>query len=94
MKTIIKKFPKSVVNTVHQSGAVIDEHGQGLELHFHSREGETKPCMVELISDDNTGYAEIGLIWDENTLVDYDGVFEIPEEVESSLREMGFDVYL
>ena len=42
---------------------------------------------------DNYGEDLGGGLWFEgNVLVDYDGVFELPEEVAEGLKELGFNV--
>jgi hypothetical protein len=46
--------------------------------------------------DEETGgrdfYAEGQLIFEGNTLVDYDGIFELPEDILDKLDEAGYDV--
>jgi hypothetical protein len=40
----------------------------------------------------NDGYEEIGLIFEDMSVVDYDGVFELPREARMLLIEAGFDL--
>lgn len=83
METRIE-LPGCTLQEVHQAGAV---------LTFYSRDGQP-PHTAELVSNDGRLSAEIGLEWEGNTLTGYDGVFELPAEVEVNLRKLGFLISL
>lgn len=71
----------------------MDESKPGAVLTFYSRDGRP-PHGAELASNDGRLSVEIGLEWDGNTLTGYDGVFELPAEVEGELRKLGFQISL
>lgn len=48
--------------------------------------------LYDIASGGNDWYAEGGLWFDNKTLVDYDGVFELPEQIVNKLDEMGYNV--
>lgn len=83
-------FPQSVAALIHQTGAQLSEHSKGVEIVLHTRENETEPCCAELISGEL--YAEIGLWFNGKELVDYDGVFSLPREVVTMLKDAGYVV--
>lgn len=59
-------------------------------------DGADCPHCAEVCADNATNvsgyYAEIGLTWDGMTLDGYDGVFALPVELVTVLREKGFEV--
>lgn len=85
-----KKFPKGQINIVHQNGSDLTESETGLEVNLHWRDG--KPVCAEIFGEREEHYAEIGLEFDGKDLVDYDGVFELPDEVAETLKEAGYKV--
>ena len=40
----------------------------------------------------DAGFEEIGLWFNDKTLTDYDGVFEIPHQSVTMLKELGYDM--
>ena len=63
---------------------------------------ETKSIMLLNIDASGEGFADwsvpefdieesIGLWFDDNELIDYDGVFELPKELIDKLSELGYD---
>lgn len=42
--------------------------------------------------DDDETYQSGGFVVDGNSVIDYDGCFEIPREVEATLRELGYSI--
>lgn len=42
--------------------------------------------------DDEETYSEGGLWFEDKTLVDYDGCYELPEEVQLALNELGYSL--
>ena len=46
----------------------------------------------EMYSDDTEYYAEGGMWFDKGKLVDYDGIFELPEVITNQLKKWGFEV--
>ena len=85
-----KKFPKGKINIVNQSGTDLTEPETGLEVNLHWRDGI--PVCAEIFGEEEEHYAEIGLEFDGKDLVDYDGVFELPDEVAEMLKEAGYKV--
>lgn len=88
MELIKRIFPNRTVKVVHQTGQVLDEN-KGLIVTVY-RDESGMPTNAEIESGDDI-YADIGLTFDGKKLIDYDGVFELPKEVESILFELGFD---
>lgn len=41
--------------------------------------------------DDAETYSEGGLWFEDKTLVDYDGCYDLPEEVQLALKELGYE---
>ena len=89
-KTIKRFFPHSKAAIVHQNGAQLSASSTGIEVILHTRKNERQPCCAEVISGDH--YAEIGLSFEGKMLVDYDGVFSLPQEVSEVLSEAGYVV--
>jgi hypothetical protein len=76
------------VRTVHQTGDVLSaSKGVNVELHL-----DGDHCHAEVYSDDQEEYADIGLAFDGNVLVDYDGVFDLPPHVAALLLVNGYDL--
>jgi len=50
------------------------------------------PTMIEWIVNDGEFIEHIGLWFDGKTLVDYDGVFELPKEAIKLIRKAGYKV--
>lgn len=48
--------------------------------------------MYDIESEGIEWYAEGGLIFEGKTLVDYDGVFDLPTPILNKLEEWGYDV--
>ncbi len=44
--------------------------------------------------DDDETYLSGGYVVDGNSVIDYDGCFELPREVEAALRELGYSIEL
>lgn len=85
-----KKFPGQIY-TVHQTGQILSKPQEGINVTLQFNQYGTPSC-AEVYSDDYEEYAEIGLGWNGKTLVDYDGVFQIPQPVVDFLREEGWVV--
>lgn len=88
---IVREFPNSTIGMVHQTGQSLGERHQGLTVSLQPPEdaSHANGC-AEVYGGDY--YAEIGLTFEGNKLVDYDGVFELPSEVVTMLKELHFDV--
>ena len=83
---IQKHFPGSTIGLIHQSGDEIGARERGVTVLVHLRNGV--PTCAEVFGEEH--HAEIGLWWEGKTLVDYDGVFEMPRELAEVLTEHGF----
>lgn len=92
MKTKKKFFPTSEISTVHQNGNVLTTPHKGVTVELHYRDGEQTPCSAEIYGGEE--YADISLEFKGNTLVGYDGCFDLPKEIENMVREEGFEVNL
>jgi len=46
----------------------------------------------EDVNDDGESYEEGGLWFNDKTLEDYDGVFELPEEIKVALKQLGYEL--
>ena len=88
-KTISKNFPDSEICIIDQNGTELTTPTKGLAVNLHFKDNEETPYEAEVVG---TGghYAAIGLWWDNKELVDYDGVFELPKELATVLKENGF----
>lgn len=42
--------------------------------------------------DDEETYVEGGLWFEGKEVVDYDGIYELPEEVKMAIRDMGYEI--
>ena len=88
----------TVVSNVYAEnsfGIVAEE--ENVTLSFQVEVGEVKPDGKQtgwFAWHDSSGdwYAEGGLWFRNNTLVDYDGVFSLSAEILEKLHEAGFDV--
>jgi hypothetical protein len=94
LTSISRKFRDARVSVVSQTGATLSTPAKGIEIILHTREGEAAPCCAEVDDLEGSGehYAEIGLWFEGKTLVDSDGVFELPSQLVTWLRELGFTV--
>jgi hypothetical protein len=88
--TISRFFLQSKANFVHQNGAQLSMPTCGIKVVLHIRKTAEPPCCAEVISAEH--YAEVGLKFVGETLVDFDGVFFLPREVGETLRDLGFIV--
>jgi len=93
-QTISKKFPNSQINMVNCStGFPVTDYTNGLEVILYIKDNARTPHCAEVIGDDAFDhYAEIGLEFEGMELTGYDGVYALPSEVISMLRENGFIV--
>lgn len=91
MKTEKRDFPNSTIGVVCQTGTELSNRDKGVTVELHWHRGQKWPHSAEVYSTDPNGdhYVDIGLSWDGNKLVDYDGVFDLPEEVKTMLVERG-----
>ena len=87
-----KKFPKGEINIINQSGTDLTERETGLEVNLHWRDGV--PVCAEIFGEREEHYAEIGLWFEGKELVDYDGVFELPNEVAEMIKDAGYRIEL
>jgi hypothetical protein len=61
-----------------------------MELFIHDDSTpETGSGSIEWIVEEFDMVEHIGLIWENNTLEDYDGVFELPEQAAKLLKYYG-----
>jgi hypothetical protein len=75
---------------VGQDGAVSPPTREKAVLFLHWPDGAVVPNCAELVTD--RLHAEIGLIWRGTTLIDYDGVFDLPADLVEVLRAKGFSI--
>jgi len=87
---IVREFPNSTIGMTHQTGQSLGERHQGLTVSLQPPEDPNGYGSAEVYGGDY--HAEIGLWFENNKLVDYDGVFELPGEVATMLKELHFDV--
>lgn len=90
MKIMKRSFPNSRICQVSGGGMKLTDDDKGIEAELHWRNGEENPCCAEVVSENH--YAEIGLSFVGKELIDYDGVFSLPMEVATMLRDLGFVV--
>lgn len=84
-------FPDSQVTTISQSGKVLVDHGKGLTVDLWAQACE-KPHLAELGHSDGDDCDHVGLEFDGDTLVGYDGCFELPKEVIITVKAAGYKV--
>lgn len=82
------------VNAQNSFGIIASEKDCQLEFTIRIHDGEKTGSfeLADVKTGGNKWYAEGGLWFDEKELVDYDGVFELPEEILDKLEEWGFNV--
>lgn len=90
MKTLKKFFPDSTIGEVHQDGTELSKMERGVRVEITIPDGARSSGCAIIHSESCNHYAEIGLRFDGKELVDYDGVFELPKEVSSLLKENGY----
>lgn len=90
MEKVSRFFPASTIGTVDQNGIDLTNRSYGVHVDLHSHAG-CPPHSAEVYNDDCSLYADIGLEFDGNSLVGYDGCFDIPAEVLTMLNDMGFN---
>jgi len=92
IKEAIHTWTEKVDLILETSYGVIDSE-RGVEVEFSIRLGGDYGSFE--IYDIKTGgqnwYAEGGLWFEGNTLVEYDGVFELCSEIINKLNELGID---
>lgn len=91
--SLTRSFPNSTARMVSQTGAVLAEDPKGLDIILHFAAGAVTPHCAELVGAADL-YAEIGLEWSGRTLTGYDGCFDIPQEIETFLKDLGFAIDL
>lgn len=82
-----KFFSNSMINTIDANGISLTSPIAGVWVELFERNGNI--VGAEVYSDNCEEYASIGLFIEKNELVDYDGVFFLPKEVISMLKERG-----
>lgn len=92
MITKTRFFPASEICQVNQTGARSEtELGVSVTLHYNPA-SPLRPVCAEVYG--KSYHAEVGLEWNGNTLTGYDGVFEIPAEVVTMLKDNGHKIDL
>jgi hypothetical protein len=91
MSSIVKRFfPDTYINTINASGSNLTAPKKGTWVEIHKNE-TGNICGAEVYDNECEEYAELGLWIENNKLVDYDGAFELPNEVTQILIELGID---
>jgi hypothetical protein len=89
MKTTIVK-DNHKVRLEYSHGATDWEE---VEMTYHIQADPMKQYgSFEMYSDDGDYYAEGGLWFDKGELVDYDGIFELPQIIKNQLIKWGFSL--
>lgn len=84
-------FPASGAYQVHQNGEALSGFSKGLTVELTQKVGSSAPHAFEFYTDNQMQYA-YGCLWfNDLDLSDYDGVFNLPREVCSMLRALGFN---
>lgn len=96
IKIASKDFPKSSIGQISQNGVDLIPREMGVTVDIFSHEENGVPYSAEVYATDDSEYAEdyyadLGLTFEGNKLVDYDGCFELPNEVIEMLKSMGYD---
>ena len=93
IKEAVLTWTEKVDLQLETSYGIIDsERGVEVEFSIELDEdyGSFEICDIESGGED--WYAEGGLWFEDNTLIDYDGVGELPTEIINKLKELGIDV--
>ena len=89
-QTIKKSFPDVSIGMVHQTGCVLGAWSRGVEVILHLRNGVPRSAEVfDAATQGEDQYANVGLFIENGKLVDYDGVFELPQQVLDMVLELG-----
>jgi hypothetical protein len=93
MAEVIAKrfFPEVIISTVNGWGVNLTPPKQGVWVEVWKNESRGI-CSAEVYDDSQEEYAEVGLWVENGELVDYDGVFSLPEQVAEVLRGLGVKV--
>jgi len=91
-REIVHQFPDATIGIVGQDGIDQTPRHKGVTVTLHYLPGEDAPACAEVFGGDH--YADVGLWWRDRTLVDYDGVFDLPDVVATALRDEGFNIDL
>lgn len=79
--------------TLENSFGVVDRaKGIIMEHSITIKDDDTAFCEMYDINANGEWYAGVGLWFEDGSLVDYDGVFEIPDHLLFVLKKEGFDV--
>ena len=90
-KTVTRQFPDAVINTIDANGVSLTKKQKGAEVNLFFDDTGTPRCAeIYSLDEDTSEHAEIGLFFDGTELVDYDGVFDLPEQVKDMLHEFGY----
>ena len=88
--TIKREYPEVSIGKIDGYGRNLGPRSRGTMVELFFRDGV--PWMAE-VSDIKTGgddhYAHVGLSVENGSLVGYDGVFDIPEQILEMLEDLG-----
>ena len=88
------KAPLSIDNG-YTNTKVADEATHTFELFEHEGKNSGMVEWIVELPDGSEEVTHIGLWWDdERSIEDYDGVFELPEQLLTFLQSLDFDTYL
>ena len=80
-------YPKSIINCVDGNGNAITEEQKGVYVDlWKDKKGI---CMAEIYSWNCQEYAAIDISIEGGEVVDYSGVFNLPNEVKLELQKHG-----
>ncbi len=95
MKLILKKeFPEATICSINANGKLQNEQEKGVTVKVWGDDND-KPIAAEVFatnSKDVNNYAEIGLIVENKEVVEYDGVFDMPDVLKKTLEELGYSL--
>lgn len=81
----------------YSSSSKVDQLGKSNNRMTLYLSDDKKHANIEWIYNLDTSQEDsvnIGIIFDGNNVVDYDGVFELPKEAEEFLKSLGYNVDL
>jgi len=94
METNVKRdFLNSTIGRVDGYGRDLEERSKGVTIDLRLKNGV--PSFAEVYDTTTEGqnfYAVIGLIVKNNILLDYDGVFNLPTELRTMLKELAVNL--
>jgi hypothetical protein len=94
MTSVDYVFPESIIGTIDGNGRSLSRRRKGVTVTLHIGDLGI-PVSAEIYdTSEAEEYADIGLTILDNQLLDYDGAFNLPREVQTVLSPRGVKNHL